>query len=69
MGKWELEDFMKFEMELGSARQAAHYEMHFSLSPHRTDDGQDTEEVWVWKLQKYRWVHLESSTLLPMVVK
>jgi hypothetical protein len=56
-------------MELGSARQAALDDSHFVLFPHRTDDGQDTKEVWVWKLHQYVEGCMESSTLLPMVVK
>ena len=50
---------------LGAPREAALENAHFRLVPHRTDDSQDTPEVWVWKLET--WVdddRLEDALIL-----
>jgi len=38
---------------IGSPREAALDNVEFCLVPHRTDDSQDSPEVWVWKLQTW----------------
>ena len=49
---------------IGSPREAALDNVEFRLVPHRTDDGQDTPEVWRWKLQAMVDGKLTESTIL-----
>lgn len=38
---------------LGSAREASLEGTYFTLVAHRTNDGQDDEDSWSWKLQEW----------------
>jgi hypothetical protein len=31
-------------------REAALHSIYYELQPHRINDGQDTDEVWTWKI-------------------
>lgn len=53
-----------FEVKLGSARDAFNEGRHFELVAHRTDDGQDNEESWSWKLQEWVNNKLVNSSVL-----
>jgi len=49
---------------IGSPREAALDNVEFRLVPHRTDDGQDTPDVWCWKLEATVDGKLTESTIL-----
>ena len=49
---------------IGSPREAALDNVEFKLVPHRTNDGEDTPDVWVWKLQAMVDGKLTESTIL-----
>lgn len=49
---------------IGDPRQAALDNVEFRLVPHRSNDGQDTPEVWSWKLQALIDGKLDSAQIL-----
>ena len=44
---------MRFKTLIGDPRQAALDNVEFRLVPFRSDDSQDTPDVWSWKLQTF----------------
>ena len=49
---------------IGSPREAALDHVEFRLVPHRTNDGEDTADVWRWKLEATVDGKLTESTIL-----
>jgi len=41
------------EVQAKSARESALAKVEYHLVPHRSDDSQDAEESWSWKIQRF----------------
>jgi len=50
--------------EVGSARDAEMDGRHFELVAHRTDESQDNEDSWSWKVQEWVDGRLVNSSVL-----